>query len=517
MRNNRRRVDGLSASVRLFLALALFMSSSPGAGAEPTGSSVLRAASVEDLAEALDELGEAIRAKVDDDLNATASALWYVYDIEQALNGNLAAWAYAAWTGLRAWVSTVNQLKNLGEIWQQLPRIAASGNWISLASYITSMGSLFEAGDGLAFALNGPSYAEGVKNMYDDAGRAGGAQAFQDSIKNSLHTIVWIRPPKPQHDRAILYGGLTLNNLLFQRIQNIKSQTSIENSVSVKEIDRAIYYVNLLKDILIRSRFGGLEVEVDRIGGDGASTLTIGAVAQLRNMHTSILDTYSKYLLWRQAKVLVDTVRTGVMGITIILPSGSAAVQSTVLNVDSLAWFGGKRWLAHRYNYQSSLRGVVAEIPQQMVFALSNEFSNTWLLVDVTLSAIERSLSTTGPDPVGARTTATDWRFILWIAKPASQALPLRTSTFQVRARRASGRYGSIRRSVAMPSTMPGSPSLLGTRDRRANSCSKRPLPTISWHRTTLVMPFSGRMLRLLRSRVFLIFGRTTREQPACS
>jgi hypothetical protein len=389
MRNNRRDLGGSSTLVRLLLALALFMPASPAVGAEPAGSAVPTVATVGNVGAALDRVSVDVKQKIDDDIETTASAFWYVYDVERARRP--ADIFGAALASVNFGIATAARIVNPADIGQQLSLVAKAGNWLSLGAYLVSTTAALEDASGnLLWAFGGPPYVVAVKQMYDRACQQPGEDEFKGVIKQSLRELIDILPPT----RTEGYGKGTEAMLVSirSRVDALKSQMATHRSVDPDALGNALAVLQQLHVDLLHSRAGGVHATIAGKETEAeAGRLAIGSIAQLRQTHADLFGQYTFSLKQKQVTVIVDSaksvMRAGLVSLNFSSGSGMSRVQTSLLAADSLGWSAGK------YVYVTDLRQAVADIPQQMAISLQAEFANTWHVADAALIQVERMLS----------------------------------------------------------------------------------------------------------------------------
>lgn len=344
------------------------------------------------LQAALDDLAADLRKKIDHDIETAADAFWAVHEIERARR--LADIFGVPLTALNLAISSLAQITNAKDIVNQFPKVAA-GSWLSAGAYVAGLGAIEDASGNLRWTLNGPAYVGKIKQMYEQASKTGSEQEFKNVIKQSLHASAWIKAPPASIERgipAMSYGTKLLLASVGQSVAALKEKLAAPDEAPDSEaLKRAVAALREVHTKLIASRAGTVQVPLP--GADRGQTsveLALGSIAQLLKVHAAALGRYDAELKQRQIEVAVDAGksvgRTVLLGVSFGSGDAVTTVQSTVLAVDSLAWTGAKQV------FQTDVRSLIAEVPQQMVFSLSNEFSNAWQLTEAALAEVQRIL-----------------------------------------------------------------------------------------------------------------------------
>lgn len=361
---------------------------------------------VADLHRALDCLAEDVQGKIDEDIDTTANAFWHVHDVERA------RWAAdffgSVLTAINLGISTIGQIANVKSIGEQLPQVAASGKWLSLTAYLAGLGTVEEAGDNLDWALNGPAYIDGIKQMYERAGKTRSEAEFKDSVKASLQGLVWVRAPATEREKGIpllTYGSRVLLARVVNHVAQLKAEFPSEQSANPSALRTALATAKNVHTTLLEARAGNVRAALRGTDGREGDDLAMGSIAELRKVQGQLLGQYDSTLKQKQITVGVDSAksmgRAGLLHLTYGSDRSLGNVQTSILAVDSLSWTAAK------YAFTSDIRSLVAQIPQQMVNSLSSELSNTWYLANVALSEVERNLASP-PDatPVASNSAA---------------------------------------------------------------------------------------------------------------
>ena len=350
------------------------------------------------LQTALDGLVSDLRNKINHDIETVADAFWAVHEIERARR--LADIFSVPFTALNLAISTLSQITNVQDIITQFPTVAA-GSWLSAGAYVAGLGAVEDAGGNLRWALDGPFYWGRIKQMYDRAATSVEEQDFKNVIKKHLDLDTWIKAPpgvvgrysaKTSYIPKMTFGTSMMLGSTEQAIDAIKG--ALVEHASTLDAAAIRHSLVILKDIranLLASQVGTVRVSLPGASDQpAAGELVMGSIAELLKVHANVLGRYDADLNQQQITVTVDAAKSAGRALLLGLSFGSGnaltSVQSTVLAVDSLTWTGAK------HVFQTDVRSLVAEVPQQMVSFLGNEFSNAWQLGEAALAEVQRTL-----------------------------------------------------------------------------------------------------------------------------
>ncbi len=393
-------------SVVVALLMLLLPHTGSAASADETSSSPgsFKAPEVAELDAALGRLAEAIRYKVDQDLDTIGYAFWAVHDIDRArLPADIAGAPLAALQAWLSWMRTIDSFEKVVDAggWSALGdevlADATSGTaWLSAAVKLMHFRSLRKAGEDLARGLYGPPYADSIRLMYDEARRQRSEDAFAAVVKDYLRgqrdtRLLAVVPPDTARERAAT-GVVTGSNAVVASIEEAINRSrgrllDVAPGERAAEFAFAASNFDDLTQLIKRSTFQNLPI---RQAEDDRPAPWLGSIHGLRQVQIGLLNRYAASLRRQQVEVAFSAATSATSGfIEMSLKLGSTEPHA-VMTVIDLAELGAG---AANWSHEVDVRELLSEVPQSMVWALATELEVLWHIADRALGGIDAGIA----------------------------------------------------------------------------------------------------------------------------
>ncbi len=365
-------------------------------------------AATRDLSNALQQLRDAVHFKLEFDIQAVGEAFYAVHDIDRArwaadlagLNIAVLKWMTGPQFGLGELLTKVRD-----EGWSSLDLSSPFAMLDLLARALSLQG----AGKEFARGYYGPSYAEKVKAMYEMAATSENRADFVELIVGRLRGeggpgLVPILPPKTARLRGF--------NELVSRVALIEEEISqvtgalldeleeIDPDSARLDIESVAQEVRRVARAIKASTVTGQDVLPPGLS-EQDTAIRLGAIAAYGSLHRDLLAAYGRGLEQEMIDARVTVAKLALKAVLVTLEMSIAAqetkVQRTVLSLEDNAYDVGSELLKIR------VRDAVAEVPQSMVFALSDELSATWHLAETALEHAGSVLNLDRPPSTAAQ------------------------------------------------------------------------------------------------------------------
>ena len=351
----------------------------------------------EDLIASFEELKKAVHEKIDSDIEDVAWALWSVHEIEEARR-----WAdffLAPLAVVQQTIATVAALKNIRDVEVGLGNASTP---LGLMAYLVGVGQLEEVGTNLQLAWDGPAYSSEVRAFYDDVGKA---RSLQDAVR-TLHLLldpqqgpggsISIRAPEQARARGtpgFVHRPGDVRRFVAEALNQLTRDLAagtLEPTPPLADALRA--RVEQATAAIKRSKSAPLDVS-PLPGLARSEEIRLGAIAGFRAAQADLLAAYDRKMAGEAVSVRVKAMKAAGSAIflhqTLQLGDRLTTLQSSIVSLDSLAWSTVER------TFPSSVRELLAEVPQEMLLALGPELTNTWLVAEEAAASIRAELGAT--------------------------------------------------------------------------------------------------------------------------